>query len=39
MIRITIAVGLLALRLQLAKRHDRRAYVGRHWPSTVSATA
>ena len=31
MIRIAIAVGLLALRLQLAKRHDRRNYAGRHW--------
>lgn len=39
MIRIVIAVGLLALRLQLAKRHDRRVYVGRHWPSTIGAIA
>lgn len=31
MIRVTIAVGLLALRLRAEKRHDRRAYVGRHW--------
>jgi hypothetical protein len=39
MIRITIAVGLLSLRLQIAKRHARRAYVGRHWPSTIGAIA
>lgn len=31
MVRVYLAVGLLALRVQLAKRHDRRAYVGRHW--------
>lgn len=36
MIRITIAVALLALRLQLAKRRERVAYVGRHWPSTIA---
>jgi hypothetical protein len=31
MIRIYVAVGVLALRLQLAKRHERRTYIGRHW--------
>lgn len=31
MIRITIAVAVLALRLKLAKRHERTEYVGRHW--------
>ena len=31
MIRIYLAVGLLAVRVQLAKRSVRREYVGRHW--------
>jgi len=35
MVRIYVAVGVLALRLQLAKRRERRAYMGRHWPTTV----
>lgn len=35
MIRIYVAVSLLALRLQLAKRRDRRAYVGRHFAPEV----
>lgn len=30
MIRIVIAVALLAARLELAKRHARREYIGRH---------
>lgn len=37
MIRITIAVALLALRLQRARRWERRAYIGRHSPSLVAA--
>lgn len=36
MIRITIAVALLALRLRLDKRHERLAYVGRHWSPSVA---
>jgi len=35
MIRITIAVALLATRMQLAKRSARLACQGRHWPHTV----
>jgi hypothetical protein len=31
MIRIYIAVGLLALRLQLAERRRYSAYAGQHW--------
>jgi hypothetical protein len=31
MIRIYVTVGLLALRVQLAKRHSRLSYEGRHW--------
>ena len=38
MIRIYVAVGLLAMRLQLAKRKARRAYAGRHW-APVGAVA
>lgn len=39
MVRIYIAVGLLALRLQLAKRRAPKApaYVGRHWAPGVLA--
>ena len=36
MIRIYVAVALLAARLQLAKRHDRRIYVGRHWAGVMA---
>lgn len=36
MIRIYVAVGVLALRLQLARRQARRAYVGRHWSAPVA---
>lgn len=31
MIRIYLAVGLLALRLRLDARRTATAYVGRHW--------
>lgn len=31
MIRIVIAVALLAARVQLARRRSRLAYVGMHW--------
>jgi hypothetical protein len=30
-VRIYVAVALLAVRVQLAKRQARSAYVGRHW--------
>jgi hypothetical protein len=35
-IRIYVAVGVLALRLQLAKRRHRRAYTGRHWSTSLA---
>jgi hypothetical protein len=35
-IRIYVAVGVLALRLQLAKRRQRLAYTGRHWSPSIA---
>jgi hypothetical protein len=37
MVRIYVAVGVLALRLQLAKHRNRRAYIGRHWSGIAVA--
>lgn len=36
MIRIYVAVGVLALRLQLARRQARLAYEGRHWRGAMT---
>lgn len=37
MIRIYVAVGLLALRLRVAELRAPRAYVGRHWAPGIIA--
>jgi len=37
MVRIYVAVGLLALRLRVERRRSRRGYVGLHWAPGVLA--
>lgn len=37
MVRIYVAVALLAARVHLERRHARRAYAGRHWAPGVLA--